>query len=160
MDLRISELPEASSLNIDDYLVFQKDTISYKIPISNFISVLQSNTHLKSSASCESTQFAPFAHGHDYTDFWFFPSYPTSSSIDSRQISCCGHFNVTKYLPGYENSISSSLCIWQPLDDNKSIYEKLSSYERYEIGDIQFVATYNFDNYLSNYRKYDIKNNI
>lgn len=82
-NLRISELPKISALGNDDYLVLQRGTTSYKVKFSTFktafFNVLNSDLGLGTAASCDSMDFAKFAHGHEYSDFWFFPTYGPSS---------------------------------------------------------------------------------
>ena len=59
-----------------------------------------------SAAKCDATVFAPFAHGHDYSDMWYFPSYGPNSKnsiAENRNPLCCmydGKFKIVKYLPG------------------------------------------------------------
>ena len=85
-------------------------------------------------------QFARFAHGHDYSDMWFFPSYgpashnPSKDDCDPSKLSCCGTFNVVKYFPGVESQAYNELSVWQPT--SSSSIEVMSTYSRYKVGDL------------------------
>lgn len=169
MDLKISELPELSALNNDDYLVLQRDTSgkqSYKIKFSDFKEHFLNRFNqigIGSAARCNASQFAPFAHGHDYTDLWYFPSYgPSSFNVEEKNKSklCCvcdGYFSIMKYGPGVDNELSSpyTLSVWQP-PGNPEIKNELTAYRRYKVGDLQCLAVNNFYQYLTEYRGYEI----
>lgn len=106
-------MPELSALGDNDYLVLQRSTSSgkqsYKISFADFKKQFLEKfktIDLKSASFCDTAQFAPFAHGHDYTDLYYFSSYgPNSfndvlSCRDARNCIYDGKFNITKYLPG------------------------------------------------------------
>lgn len=168
MDLRISELTELSSLNDDDYLVLQQNSNagkqSYKIKFMDFKSQFQSkfkDIGVKSAAYCNAAQFSPFAHGHDYSDIWYFPSYgPDSQNIDKDNGTQIGKFNVITYGPGIDNSTITSIDAWQPQFQHQLINE-ISAYNKncmHKVGDLQLLAVKNFYTYLTSYRKYNIIN--
>ena len=155
MNLRISDLPELSILHDNDYLVLQNNNKqSYKILFSNFKHALQEKITSKAN-SCNAMQFAPFAHGHNYSDVWFFPSY-TSSDDD---VSYCGSFNIAKYFSGENESATYEISVFQPI--SVMMYDTTShaSVNAHNVGDIQFIASKDFYTYLSVYRKYSIQGN-
>lgn len=174
MNLRISEMPELSALEDSDYLVLQRKSgsnkQSYKISFADFKTQFLNNFNVvsvKSAASCDIAQFAPFAHGHDYSDFWYFSSYgPDSFNRDSnnRSALCCiynGKFNVVKYLPGINQKSVHSISAWQPPSIEK-IIDETGSYGMsylYKPGDIQLLAVKDFMSYLTAYRHYEISEN-
>lgn len=107
MSKKISELERVSALQDDDLLVMQNGEQSYKLKFADFkkyaVENISSYIGLSSAAFCDASQFAKFAHGHNYTDFWFFPSYgPDSKNTGYPEESCtyCGKFTVRKYIPG------------------------------------------------------------
>ena len=77
--MKISELPALSCLSDDALLVVEHGTTSYKIPYSSFKNLvfnkISSVLSIGSMAYEDKEKYAKFAHGHDYTDFYFFPSY-------------------------------------------------------------------------------------
>ena len=106
-------MPELSALGDDDCLVLQRKVgsqkQSFKISFADFKKQFLEKfktIDLKSAAFCDAGQFAQFAHGHDYSDFYYFSSYGPNSFNDvlsCRNPSNCiydGTFNVVKYLPG------------------------------------------------------------
>ena len=173
MDLRISELTELSSLNDDDYLVLQRNDgvrkQSYKISFNNFKSQFQKKINtlgIGSAAYCNAIQFAPFAHGHDYSDIWYFPSYgPQSHNVDpvNRSSLCCinnGEFNIVTYKPGIDQKQQTTIQVWQPPLTNTFINE-VSAYNlhyMHKVGDVQLLAVNDFNTYLTSYRKYEMTN--
>lgn len=173
-NLRISELPKISALGNDDYLVLQRGTTSYKVKFSTFkaafFNVLNSDLGLCTAASCDSMDFAKFAHGHEYSDFWFFPTYgpssqnpidyyrdPNKQDPDGKHIIKDGDFKVTKYLPGEDCLSTYTIPLYQPSPVDETINE-LSSYNPYKPGDVQLVATKDFNAYLTGYRSYQLEN--
>ena len=170
MNLRISELSELSSLGDDDFLILQRnegnDKKSYKIAFSDFkkqfIETFNSK-YVKSAGQCNESQFAPFAHGHDYSDVWYFPSYgPASknSNPENRSSLCCicnGTLDVVKYGPGVGTSEISQLSVWSPRV-RTGVKNELAVYSQYKIGDLQFLAVKDLFHYLSAYRGYKITN--
>lgn len=157
MNLRISDLDELSTLSDNDLLVLQSNNTSYKMSFNDFKRELkdkiESSFKVTSTISCEMMQFAPFAHGHNYTDMWFFPSYTSANG------NYCGSFNIVKHLPGNGLSNMHELSVWQPknLGTNDNVVETSSS-SNYHVGDIQFIASSNFKTYLTAYRGYTINN--
>lgn len=140
MNLRISELEEISSLANDDFLVLQRDTEdskqSYKVKFSNFKRAFDSHLHehgVKSAAQCAEDEFSKFAHAHDYSDFYYYPSYGPESKVDANKqnCKCFGKFNIMKYLPGYDIYESNEICCWQPpfttADDDTAYEDEIRS---------------------------------
>lgn len=172
-NLRISELPKLSALNDDDYLIIQDGTISKKVKFSTFKKFFFTEFNrigIGTAASCDSMQFAKFAHGHDYTDFWFFPTYgpssqnpidyykhPEKSDPDGNHIVHDGNFVITKYGPGYGMSATYTMPVYQPPAVSR-IDSELSVYNRYKPGDIQNLAVNDFNTYLTAYRNYSLAN--
>lgn len=172
MNLRISEMPELSALGDNDYLVLQHSSgntkRSYKIPFSSFKTqfISKFNTiDVKSAAFCDASLFAPFAHGHDYTDFWYFPSYgPDSfnSNPDNVNPLCCvydGKFTIVKYLPGVNERSINVISAYQP-PATESLVNEAQTYADmhgiYKPGDLQFLAVKNFKDYLVKCRGYQL----
>lgn len=144
---KLSEIDVVSSLNDDDVFVFERNNISYKMSYADFrrhvIECMLSQLSIGSAASCDGSEFAPFAHTHDYTDLSFFPSYgkdspePVLPSTDSYTI---GYFDTIKYLPGYNEKKTSRISVDVPLR-REYFDNQLTSYERHSIGDLLLVNT-------------------
>lgn len=119
--VKISELPSLSALTDDAYFVIERGTTSYKLQYSSLrssiFSILSSLVGLNSMAYEEADDYAKFAHGHDYSDFYYFPSYGPQSNNNKYKnpLSCqvLGRFDVVKYLPNANMSSvhSISVCI-------------------------------------------------
>lgn len=117
-----------------------------------------------SASRCDATEFAPFAHAHDYSDIWYFPSYgPDSQNSDAanRNPLCCtydGKFKIVKYLPGLNKKQIYEISAWQPPVRNK-LYDETTLYTQYKVGDLQLIASRDFSTYLTSYRHYTMSNN-
>lgn len=160
---KISELERTSRLRDEDYLVVERSNTSYKISFANLKRYIGENLarmlNLQSMAFKESTEFAKFAHGHDYSDFWFFPAYgpdsknPTYPTLDNCQK--VGEFKVTRYLPGKNRSetrvIQAAVPSYQHI-----VIDQVSGAERFHAGDLVFIGCSKFEIYLKDYRKYSI----
>lgn len=113
--------------------------------------------------------YSPFAHGHDYTDFWYFPSYGPQSNnvyvdsmgqvIDYRlPISCqtYGRFDITKYFPGKDVYQTYQISACGP-NFQASLIDQTNAYKPKKVGDLQMLAfNCTFYEYLANYRHYSI----
>lgn len=169
-DLRISELPELSALGDDDYLIIQRresSQQSYKVKFSdfktNFLSKFNS-IGVGSASKCDAITFAPFAHGHDYSDMWYFSSYGPNSKNSiaaNRNPLCCmydGKFKIVKHLPGLNQKQTYEISAWQPPVKNE-LCDETVLYAQYKVGDLQLIASKNFNNYLTSYRNYRLVDN-
>lgn len=106
----------------------------------------------------ESYEYAKFAHGHNYSDFWFFPSFGPQSknkSIDvdyTNPASCdlYGVFNVTKYGPGIDVLSTNSISVYAPKQVVVSVDQTIN-YNPHTIGDLQHFTMTNctFETYLT-----------
>ena len=165
--LRISELPQLDSVKNDSYLVVEckdgSNKQSFKIKYSalknQIYDSLDDLYHLGSMAYCDKDDFAKLAHGHDYSDIRFFPSYgPNSNNPTYKNEICCdvyGTASISSYLAGTA-STSKTVKICGPkakqtiIDDTASLKLKLP-------GDLQMLAiSQPFENYLTSYRKYSL----
>ena len=103
-------------------------------------------------------EYSKFAHGHDYTDFYFFPSYgPQSNNSEYKDASKCqvyGRFDITKYLPGEDAKHTYSISACGP-----EFVEHINNgvYQSRRVGDIQLLAIdCTFEKYLTDCRKYQL----
>ena len=116
---------------------------------------------LGSAAMCNGIEFAPFAHGHDYSDIWYFSSYgPNSYNSDpsNRNPLCCvydGKFTIVKYEPGVNKKSTYQISAWQP-SKQEELRNELSVYNQHKVGDVQLLAVNDFYTYLTAYRGYSI----
>lgn len=142
---KVSELEQVSSLLDDDYLVFQKDNHSYKLKFADFkqyvLDNISSYMGLSSMAFHDIEEFAPFAHKHDYTDMWFFPSYGPGSGnaayIDPLCCTYCGKFNVTRHYPGQDAKKNYEISVCTPLPKDPSVVKPQNIYS---VGDTVLFA--------------------
>lgn len=138
---KLSELDRLSTINDNDYLVFERGDQSYKMSYSNFkqnvYSMISSRLGLGTISSHEADEFAKFAHGHSYTDFWYYSSY--GPSTDNEQ-SCyyAGKFEVSKYGPGESISSMHEISVYVPTMKNE-LDNQLTSYKRYAFGELVFI---------------------
>jgi len=93
--VKISELPLLSTALEDDaYFALERGTTSFKITYADLKKSVFDNlsvaASLGSMAFKDSSEYSPFAHGHNYSDIWFFPSYgPQSNNPDYKSdVSC------------------------------------------------------------------------
>lgn len=98
----------------------------------------KARSNLKSAAFKSADDFAKFAHGHDYTDFFFFASY--GSGDESSRI---GTFSVKKYLPGSGRSDVKNIPVYQApvtsLDDIDNDADRFIKSQN-TVGDVVLVA--------------------
>ena len=106
--VKLSDLPVLSSLADNSYIVVENGASSFKVPYSKFrqsmMSQLDQVMQLGTMSQHDLEEYSKFAHGHDYTDFYFFPSYgPQSNNAKYKDESTCikcGTFSIVKHLPG------------------------------------------------------------
>ena len=162
--VRISELPALSTVLSNAMFVFERGNASYKISyesLKNYIfNNLSAILDLGSIAYEDREKYAKFAHGHDYTDFWFFSSYgPNSKNDEYKDPAKCqtyGRFDIVKYLPSIDRKYETSISVCAPAFQTRHVDETLS-YEAKMVGEIQPLAIYTtFEHYLVNYRKYQL----
>ena len=123
---KLSEIGVVSSLNDDDLIVFERDNASYKISYADFrdyvMTCMSSQLSIGSAASCDGSEFAAFAHTHDYTDLSFFPSYGKDSPepvLPSSDTYTIGHFDTVKYFPGPDVCTASRVDVAGPLSKSE-----------------------------------------
>lgn len=140
---KLSELEKIYHLSDDDYLILERDKRSYKIKYSNLKKFIAEHLAeilgLKSMAYKDKSEFAEFSHGHDYTDFTFFPSFgPDSSNPEYPDLSkCnkCGVFRVTKYLPGKNQKQTKDIVVAVPKYKH-IVIDNVSNFEKNKVGDL------------------------
>ena len=163
---KISELPEKDEVSPDAYLVFERGTTSYKISYENFrqyvVQNLSAYIGLGNMAFKDSNEYSKFSHSHNYSDFFFFPSYgPQSNNNEYKtpeQCQALGQFTIINYFPGENISCVNNISVCMPSRKVISVDETLS-YEPHLIGDIQMLGICcDFQTYLTAYRKYTLKN--
>ena len=161
---KISELSVLSSLPDDAMLVAENHTTSasYKVKFSDLktaaIAQLSAQMKLSSMAYKDKNDYAPAAHGHNFTDFWFYPSYgPDSNNEQYKDPASCnvyGRFDIVKYGPDTEKTMTSiSVCSPQISADIDSLLRN-----PVKVGDLQMLAIdCTFEHYLTAYRGYKLK---
>ena len=144
---KLSEIDVVSSLADNDMLVLERGTESYNISYSTFkhyfFDEMTKLLNIGSIASCDQSEYAKFAHYHDYTDLWFFPSYGPNAAKSVEPIESCymtGKFNITKYYPGYDKKSHNTISVYIP-NGNDTLDNQLTSYSSYSIGDIKLIDT-------------------
>ena len=131
---KISELPWLSLVNDDAVFVFERANgttkQSYKISYKDFFSSLSAKVHerlgFRSMIYEESDAYAKFAHGHPYSDFYWYPSYGPSSNnkyelsgvsfdyTNPASCDCYGAFTVVTYGPGQNVSSVNEISVCAP----------------------------------------------
>ena len=158
---KISELERKTHLQDSDLFIFQKQSstdkknynISYKqikeYVVEKIIDILNPGT----MAYCDKDDFAKFPHGHNYTDFFAFPTYgPQSRHEGYETMESCfvlGKFDVTKYDQGYKNykDYEISVCVPNEYNDLSELYEFKKSQQ---IGEIKLIGVPKFRTYITN----------
>lgn len=160
---KISQLP-AGRIHADNWLVFEKPgESSFRIKYSDFradvIRRLDSMLKFGTMASQDKENFSYFAHGHDYSDVRFFPSYGKDSENpnypDNSNCVKIGEFKTVVY--GHADTLSSKtvdVCVpYMP----SGLQNDLSSWRPWKVGDIQSICVENLRTYLTSVRGYEIK---
>ena len=164
--VRISELPALSSVLSSANFVFERGKQSYKISYESLKDYIFDNINtildLGTMASEDKEKYAKFAHGHDYTDFWFFPSYgPDSKNAEYKDPAKCqifGRFDIVKYLPNVDRKRETSISVCAPAFQT-SYVDETTSYDAKMVGEIQPLAIFSeFSSYLTGYRNYQLIN--
>lgn len=166
---KISELPNKEKLSDNDLFIFERtdedgNKKSYKISYSQIKDYVTDNLvkilNAKSMSYCDADDYAKFTHGHDYSDFFFFPTYgPQSRNPDYMTMESCyciGKFDIRTYDQGYYNYTDHemSVCIPKDLTDLSEI-EKFN--EERKIGELKFLGIQNFNTYITEVLKQKIK---
>lgn len=160
----LSEIPDDACFAIEVNRDGQHTT--YKLPYRQLrdaaLRQLSSMLQFGDMAYQDSGNYAYAAHGHDYSDFWFYPSYgPQSDNIMCKAAESCvafGRFDIVKYLPGTNAHISNSISVCVPKSLQDTTDETLQ-YDPKSVGDLQMLAmSCTFEHYLTAYRGYVLKN--
>lgn len=163
--MKISELPLLSAATNTSWFVIERGTTSYRISYSDLKNYIFNNIdavmNLGSIVHHDTEEYSKFAHGHDYTDFWFFPSYgPQSNNDEYKSLAKCQHygtFNIRRFWPGVNKSYLSSIAVCAHEFQDK-FENQLSAYNPRKVGDLQFLALgQSFETYLTKYRGYTLK---
>ena len=146
---KLSEIDVVSTLAADDLLIFERGQESFKIRYEDFksyiASCLSSQLSVGSAALCNNSDFALFAHWHDYTDLSFFPSYGMNSPDPVLPVTSSytiGKFEIIKNLPGYNEYSYNTITVDVPLKQTY-IDNQLTGYNPHSIGDLLFIDTGN-----------------
>lgn len=164
---KISELPSLSVLPDDALFIVEhvsgQTSASYKLPYKDFRAAimpqLSASLKLGTMAQQDENAYALAAHGHDFTDFWFFPSYgPNSNNKQYKSAVSCnvyGQFDIVKYGPGLARTLSSISVCSPKMDADVDVDPP---YNPTTIGDLQMLAVNcTFEHYLTAYRGYALK---
>lgn len=166
--LKISELPCLSSVDNNALFVFERGSNSYKMSYKDLYACLSAQFNkivkIRSMAYKQTYEYAKFGHGHEYSDFDYFPSYGPQSNNDKykNRLSCeyYGKFKKVSYGPGHNVSSLSEISVYAPSAVNVEI-DQTKNYKKivHSIGDLQPLAMNgcSFGHYLSAYRNYSIK---
>ena len=123
---KLSQLERTQHLSKDDLIVIEQEDASYKLTYAQLLSIVagKMKPQFGTAAFCEASQFAKFAHGHDYSDFDFFSSYdPRSEDVEK-----IGDFKIMKYTPGEDRHISSTVTMYQSLAFDYDIDDEAKKY--------------------------------
>lgn len=92
--------------------------MSYSNFKQNVYSMISSRLGLGTISSYDAGEFTKFAHGHSYTDFWYYSSYgPGTENPESCYYA--GKFEVNKYGPGIDISSSHEISVYVPTMKNE-----------------------------------------
>lgn len=118
----------------------------------NVFDRLTARLNLKSAAFLGKDDLSLFAHGHNFSDVDFFPSYgPQSDNGVYNLVESCdflGNIDIKKFGFG-ESSISNSISVYIK-KYTETIRDEAAKYKRFEVGQLEFFGAQNMRTYLTN----------